>query len=139
MGTVQVLYVTDRAVLETDGPLAFAKGQEAPDNHNTFGVCTVALGPDRNRGTDNPSMVTTVQQEPDTSWASRIKGQEVLVLVHGYNNSFEDAIKKAAQVKMDMPWKGLIVAFSWPSYGNAINFLVMRPYTNHHWSLSSKH
>lgn len=128
MDTVQVLYVTDRAVLETDGPLAFANGQEAPSNgqegpENTFGVCTVALGPDRNRGTDNPSMVTTVQQEPDTSWASRMKGQQVLVFVHGYNNSFEDAIKKAAQVKVDMPWKGPIVAFSWPSYGDAINYL----------------
>ena len=121
MDTVQVLYATDRAALETNGPLAFANGQEGL--HNTFGVCTVALGPGRNRGTDNPSFVTTVQKEPDTSWAARIEGQEVLIFVHGYNNSFEDAIKKAAQVKVDMPWNGPIIAFSWPSYGDAINYL----------------
>ena len=118
--TVRVLYATDRAALETDGPLAFANGEKGP--MITFGDCTVTLGPGRKRGTDNPSIVTTVQKELDASWATRLKGQEVLMFVHGYNNSFEDAMKKAAQVKMDMPWKGPIVAFSWPSYGDAINY-----------------
>lgn len=121
MGTVHVLYATDRAALQTDGALGFANGQMGPNT--TFGVCTVALGPGRNRGTDNPSSIATVQQVPVESWATQIKGQEVLVFVHGYNNSFNDAIKKAAQIKVDMPWDGPSIAFSWPSYGDVVDYL----------------
>ena len=117
---VQVLYATDRLALQTNGPLEFTNGQRGLST--TFGDCTVVFGPGRRPGTDNPSSVTAMMREADTSWAARMQGQAVLLFVHGYNTSFEDAIKKAAQVKVDMPWDGPIVAFSWPSYGDTIDY-----------------
>ena len=81
----------------------------------------MALDPDRDPGTD--SCVTAVRQEPQASWAARMQGQTVILIVHGYNTHFEDAIKEAAQVKAGMRWEeGPIVAFSWPSYGDTIQY-----------------
>ena len=117
---VEVLYATDRVVIDTDGSLDFANGQHRA--FNTYGVCSVALGPGRNRGTDNPSSVLTVETESDVSWVTRVKNKKVLVFVHGFNNSFKDAVQKAARVKLDMPWEGPIVAFSWPSFGDGSNY-----------------
>jgi esterase/lipase superfamily enzyme len=38
-----------------------------------------------------------------------------LVFVHGYNNSFQDAIFKAAQIAFDTNFPGKVIAFCWPS------------------------
>ncbi|CAK0771235.1 hypothetical protein CVIRNUC_003847 [Coccomyxa viridis] len=117
---VYVLYATDRLALQTDGGLRYANGQRG--HETSFGNYIVTLAPGRDPGTDGRSSVTAVSPEADTSWAARTQGQAVLLFVHGYNTSFEDAIKKAAEVKADMPWEGPIVAFSWPSYGDVIDY-----------------
>ena len=123
MNTVQVLYATDRAVVGTGVPLQFANGLKADADTITYGVCQVALQSESDMNTDTASNVTEVQQESDKSWATRIEGQQVLALVHGYNNSFTDAVQGAARVKAVMPWNGPIVAFSWPSYGDGTKYL----------------
>lgn len=41
--------------------------------------------------------------------------RDVLVFVHGFNVSFEDAAVRAAQVAADLNFDGSIVLFSWPS------------------------
>ena len=64
-----------------------------------------------------------MHQVPVASWATGIQDKEVLVLVHGYNTSFNAAIMKAVQVKVDMPWDGPIIAFSRPSYGDVVDYL----------------
>ena len=42
---------------------------------------------------------------------------DVLLFVHGYNNSFEDAIFRSAQLQYDLKFGGKSIAFSWPSQG----------------------
>ena len=118
---MDVLYATDRVVIGADGSLEFANGQH--QDSNTYGLCTVALGLERSRGTDNPSTVLTVDRESEVDWATRVKNQRVLVFVHGFSNSFKDAVKKAACVKKDMPWEAPIVAFSWPSFGDGTKYI----------------
>lgn len=43
------------------------------------------------------------------------RSRDVLVFVHGFNVSFEDAAVRAAQVAADMSFDGSVVLFSWPS------------------------
>lgn len=43
------------------------------------------------------------------------RSRDVMVFVHGYNTSFEDAAARAAQVAADMGFDGSVVLFSWPS------------------------
>lgn len=42
---------------------------------------------------------------------------ELLVFVHGYNVTFEEAARRAAQFTYDMGFPGVVVLFSWPSAG----------------------
>ena len=43
------------------------------------------------------------------------RSRDLLVFVHGYNVSFEDAAVRAAQVAADLNFDGSVVLFSWPS------------------------
>ncbi|XZE20939.1 alpha/beta hydrolase [Pirellulaceae bacterium SH449] len=46
------------------------------------------------------------------------KGKSLLVFVHGYNVSFEDAARRTAQMAYDLKFPGAPVFYSWPSYNN---------------------
>lgn len=35
--------------------------------------------------------------------------------MHGYNNSFEDAVRRGAMIAFDLDFDGLIGVFAWPS------------------------
>jgi esterase/lipase superfamily enzyme len=43
------------------------------------------------------------------------KSRNILVFVHGFNTSFEDAAVRAAQIAADADFDGTVVLFSWPS------------------------
>jgi esterase/lipase superfamily enzyme len=43
--------------------------------------------------------------------------RHVLVLIHGFNTTFVDAIRRAASFAQDVHYPGLIIIWSWPSYG----------------------
>jgi esterase/lipase superfamily enzyme len=43
--------------------------------------------------------------------------QDLLVFLHGYNVTFESAVRRAAQFSHDVDFPGVIVLFSWPSLG----------------------
>lgn len=43
------------------------------------------------------------------------KGKNLLVFIHGYNVSFEDAAKRTAQMAYDVDFPGAAVFYSWPS------------------------
>ncbi|MEX3973835.1 alpha/beta hydrolase [Paraburkholderia caribensis] len=46
----------------------------------------------------------------------------VLLFIHGYNVSFEDAAMRTAQMAYDLDFAGAPVFFSWPSRGNLIGY-----------------
>lgn len=46
------------------------------------------------------------------------KGKNILVFVHGYNVSFEDAARRTAQMSFDLKFAGAPVFYSWPSQAN---------------------
>lgn len=41
--------------------------------------------------------------------------REILIFVHGFNNSFADAARRAAQLAADSEFPGVIAVYSWPS------------------------
>jgi esterase/lipase superfamily enzyme len=46
-------------------------------------------------------------------------GGEAFVFVHGFNNSFEDAARRTAQIAHDLMFRGAPIMFSWPSQSRA--------------------
>ncbi|MCF8721165.1 alpha/beta hydrolase [Nitrospina gracilis] len=47
----------------------------------------------------------------------------MLVFVHGFNNTFEYAVQRAAQLAYDLEFDGTSVVFSWPSNGQAQDYI----------------
>jgi len=48
---------------------------------------------------------------------------QAIVYVHGFNNSFEDALRRAGQIGYDLRFDGPIFAFSWPSKNSVFGYL----------------
>jgi esterase/lipase superfamily enzyme len=53
-------------------------------------------------------------------WQAELSAHDVLLYVHGYDNTFEDALLRAAQLHLDLEFPGRTVAFSWPSLGKDV-------------------
>lgn len=47
---------------------------------------------------------------------------DLLVFLHGYNVTFEEAARRAAQFAYDMEFKGRIILYSWPSLGRTMGY-----------------
>jgi esterase/lipase superfamily enzyme/tetratricopeptide (TPR) repeat protein len=47
---------------------------------------------------------------------------EALVFVHGYNVSFDNAVRRAAQIAYDLEFDGAIFLFSWPSRARWLSY-----------------
>ncbi|XZE32651.1 alpha/beta hydrolase [Pirellulaceae bacterium SH501] len=45
-------------------------------------------------------------------------GKNLLVFIHGYNVSFEDAARRTAQMAVDLQFQGAPVFYSWPSHND---------------------
>src|SRR5262249_8140228 len=51
---------------------------------------------------------------------------DVLVFIHGYNVSFENAVRRTAQIAYDLNFDGPTIVFSWPSQGRLWGYLADR-------------
>ncbi|MEZ6130802.1 MAG: alpha/beta fold hydrolase [Planctomycetaceae bacterium] len=76
------------------------------------------------RDVSNRIVVHHCQSEPEEVFLNSVqqtlencKAKSVLVIVHGFNVSPDDAIARAAQVAEDMPFHGMVITFSWRSHG----------------------
>jgi esterase/lipase superfamily enzyme len=49
---------------------------------------------------------------------------DVFLFVHGYNSSFEDAARRAAQLAYDLDFDGTPMLYSWPSQGSTAAYTV---------------
>lgn len=59
------------------------------------------------------------------SLRARVNGgvkKSILVFVHGFNVSFEDAARRTAQMTYDLGFNGEAVFFSWPSQGQLMSY-----------------
>lgn len=132
---VKVFYATDRQ--KSDGGYS-ANGIPNEDLHR--GIATVSFPKRRHPGdTNNPpfnieliaslfpgrfSSIENLASLGKADFHKRLRsrlandGNAMFVFVHGYACSFELAIKRTAQIKLDTKFRGTPVAYSWPSKGN---------------------
>jgi|GEM_PF-5479133 len=78
---------------------------------------------------DKHVMVTDREPLDSTTWAREVAREvrrksrsELVVLIHGYNTDFDEALRRAAQIYQDVAFSGVPVVFSWPSFGDTLNY-----------------
>ncbi len=143
-----VIYVaTNRRFAASERPADRFNGDDAGSLQ--FAAVTVSVPPYRVRGVgDLPrqgTLSSTFGSAPDPAKAFLITGvipvdsvrfvqrlaadlattrsRNVLVFVHGFNVSFEDATLRAAQVAADMSFDGIVVLFTWPSAASVSSYM----------------
>ncbi len=84
-------------------------------------------------------LMDPLEQLSEANWMTRIRqklagasSSEILVFVHGYNVTFENAVRRTAQLSYDLNFPGAAVCFSWPA-GNSMVYTT--DWTNAEWSL----
>lgn len=143
----KIAVVTNRVI---DQPMpAFAAGQASSSIAEqvknamyvtpvtTYGTTPVRLPGTRQRGTCRTNLpapngveVGNLKQSTRMEFLSNVgaavaasEQRDILVFVHGFNVSLEDATARAAQIAEDMPFHGSMIAFSWQSAARSIAYL----------------
>ncbi len=136
MQTVNVFYATDR-LPELTGPGEQQYGsQRGYDGFGgcELGVCKVEIRRERNHLAMSPlpkssrPLVSVTSTDPMTRsrfydrlrermWYSGLN--ETFVFIHGFNNSFEEAITRTAELWYDLGFDGPPITYSWPSRGGS--------------------
>jgi esterase/lipase superfamily enzyme len=135
--TVNLFYATDRAAdsreqgrTEYGWRRAYFEDGEACE----LGVCQVEIRRQRNHDKMGPlpkssselvSVMSTTPLEHDRFY-ERLRemmwyadANETFVFVHGFNNTFEDAAKRTAEIWYDVGFDGPPIMYTWPSRGGS--------------------
>jgi len=64
-------------------------------------------------------LVEALRQLSKEEFSESVQKDDLLLFVHGFNNTFSDAILRAGQLHYDSEFPGIVLAFSWPSLGSA--------------------
>jgi esterase/lipase superfamily enzyme len=141
-GFRQVFFATDR---DRKGWALFGEGRSRTERL-TFGQCVVSIPDGHKRGElerpwnlwivslpENPAghIVIQTRSELDTEGfytafntaIDTAPEHSAFVFIHGYNVSFDDAIRRTAQLAWDMHFQGPAIAYSWPSGGAANEYV----------------
>ncbi len=136
---VRVLYATDRKPSGEAAAYNFYTGARLPSENLQFGTCDVSIPILHERGQfESPSVwrferrekrgkhivVLSIVPTDRSSFLNDLRQElnadpegELLVFVHGFNVSFNEAARRTAQVSYDLEFKGAPVLYSWPSRG----------------------
>jgi esterase/lipase superfamily enzyme len=68
---------------------------------------------------DKSEFVRSLRQQISDS-----KFKDAFIFVHGFNNTFEDAARRTAQMAYDLDFDGTPMLYSWPSQGSATGYAV---------------
>lgn len=134
-GTKRVIFATDRAIDSSHGSPQILNDHNA-NGDLAFGLCDVAVERQgsissnflhliEDRDADRfYSVQKVVTVDKDALW--REVGSELgtasshdgLLFIHGFNVSFEDGCRRAAQIAYDIKFPGPIFLYSWPSHAS---------------------
>lgn len=68
------------------------------------------------------------EKDKDEFWKefkTRVSGaanKNILLFIHGYNTTFEEAARRSAQLSWDLPFNGMSGFYSWPSSGKLADY-----------------
>lgn len=139
--TVRVFYATDRTRTGQAEPAQFyGSGRGSLE----LGFCDVSIPQGHDRGQIEAPSVWRLEFRPDPrkhvvllnvepvfapryldALRERIQasaGREAFVFVHGYNNTFEDAALRCAQIAHDLKFAGAPILYSWPAQGEVLDY-----------------
>lgn len=78
---------------------------------------------------DGFALLQTVNSIPSVDFRKRLLDQisrsrqkDVLLFVHGFNVDFESCLIRTAQLGLDIPFNGALVAYSWPTQGSVLKY-----------------
>ena len=149
---IEVAFSTNREATDSSPPdLTFAGARGSL----VFGRATVTV-PYRHRPGDielpawynpfpaNRTRHFTIEREqlvPVADWQAGLRAavrrgdrNAVLLFVHGYRNSFDDALYRTAQIAYDVRFRGAVAMFSWPSVNRVTGYPIDD--NNADWSVS---
>ena len=75
-----------------------------------------------------------VDADGASNWFDRVagaKGGDVLIFVHGFNTTYEEAVFRFAQIAHDTTASAAPILFTWPSNGSIFNYLYDRESANY--------
>lgn len=143
-GVVELFYGTNRV---DTGSLVLKNKYGNTRGELKLGFCSVSIPKNHQQGEierpigfwgfelfpESESKHIVVKQiEPcnETDFLKRInhnlesdEDKSALIFIHGYNNSFVEAARHAAQIKYDIPFNGIAGFFSWPSAAGTLAYL----------------
>ncbi|MCT8974794.1 alpha/beta hydrolase [Microbaculum marinisediminis] len=145
---VEILVATTRSPDDTQPALMFSGDR---GSRMAYADLAISIPPEDNRtvgevqwprrlpGDPERDFVTVRSEYMDQDAAiarfkdkiARTPGRHVLVFVHGYNNRFEDAVYRFAQIVHDSDADVVPVLFTWPSRGNLLSYTYDRESTNY--------
>jgi esterase/lipase superfamily enzyme len=135
---VEMIVATTRKRTEQGEMFSGARGNPTLD----FADIVVSIPPDSQRQVGEVQKPREVPGNPATDFVTRraeyetrtealatfrrllrqTPGKHVLVFVHGFNNRFEDAVFRYAQIVHDSRANGVPVLFTWPSRGSVFAY-----------------
>jgi len=111
-GPVAPFFGSDR------GNLTFAEAQMSPPGRGIAGqVSSVVNGDWAVLGVSNRT-----SNDAERAFAEAANGRDVLLYVHGYNETFESAARSASQLSHSLEFQGRTAMFSWPSGGKLFDY-----------------
>jgi esterase/lipase superfamily enzyme len=83
------------------------------------------------RGPSNSILIDTIEPAPRTDWLTQVRtamgpvdSVDALVYVHGYNNTYGDAVRRAAELAYDIGFPGLVFTYDWASRSSLAEYTV---------------
>jgi len=151
---VPVFYGTDREI-RGDGDVGPSEVYTAGRGDLTYGVAEVSIPRTHETGElerprwwklefrEDPSrhvVLLDVERLGEGDFVDRVSEgleaadrREALVFVHGFNVTFAQAARRAAQLAYDLRYPGLPLLYSWPSQGQTLDYLT--DHTNARWTV----
>lgn len=140
---VKVFFGTDRKLVPTaSSPRDFFASERG--RAISYGNCEVSIPRDHKTGElEAPSLLRKYLENPAkhvvllrlnlrnrnefmsdlNSTIAEKKTNSALVFIHGYNNTFEDAARRTAQIAHDIEFPGVPMFYSWPSNGATLSYV----------------
>ena len=119
-----------------------------------YGICEVSIPPNHQIGlveapsitrfelTEDPEkhvVLKKITRSDSSEFFNQLNhrldngSDEALIFIHGYNVSFNNAVKRTAQISHDVKFQGTPICYSWPSRGGLEDYT--RDMANADWSV----
>ena len=141
---VKIFYATDRRPTGVDAPGKFYGGDRQLDESLHLGTVNVSIPRDHRMGNiERPSIwrlefrpdpekhvvLVGIQPRSEQEFYSELEekvvssaNKDAFVFVHGFDNTFEDAAERTAQMSYDLGFQGAAIMYSWPSKGKLAEY-----------------